>query len=405
MENPKYLKLKVPLVTGNLKSMDDTVLEILNTRGDLKKDSNSNLSMMDMKCELANRTMIACELCPRKCMANRFERIGECGVGHTKIKQAYVLTNEEFGISPAFSVWFNGCTMSCAFCYNPMEETYDNTPEDEDKYIERLITELTTPVQATCDEGEFTREWKMKPLYEGLECIDWLGGEPTPNIPFILKFLNHPKMNLPIKQVLNTNMYMSKRAMNLLSGVIDTFLADLKFGNDYCAKRLGGVRYYTSTVRENIMKALRSGSNVYLRHLVLPNHFECCTKPIIEWIKNDLPKTDKVKIHIMNQYQPEHKAKEYPEISSYLENDEYQRAMDYYRNYTPYPHRESSGRDRIQYTHETIKCPKCKKSIPSPDLIHNTCCECNTILYEAQFNFSHDGHLDYELTLDNELRL
>ena len=48
-----------------------------------------------------------------------------------------------------------------------------------------------------------------------------------------------------------------------------------------------------------------------IRHLVLPNHLECDTFPILEWIAKNMK--DKVLVNIMEQYRPEYLVAKYPE--------------------------------------------------------------------------------------------
>jgi putative pyruvate formate lyase activating enzyme len=55
-------------------------------------------------------------------------------------------------------------------------------------------------------------------------------------------------------------------------------------------------------------------------HLVLPNHVECCSKPIIKWISNNLGLD--VVLNIMSQYKPVYKASELPDISRLPTMDE-----------------------------------------------------------------------------------
>lgn len=77
--------------------------------------------------------------------------------------------------------------------------------------------------------------------------------------------------------------------MKLLDGVVDIYLSDFKYGNDSCALRLSHVPDYWETVTRNHKLAWESGDMI-IRHLVLPNHLECCTKPILEWIHDNLGK-------------------------------------------------------------------------------------------------------------------
>jgi len=48
-----------------------------------------------------------------------------------------------------------------------------------------------------------------------------------------------------------------------------------------------------------------------IRHLVLPNHLECDTKPILKWIADNIG--DRVLVNIMGQYRPEYLVSRDPE--------------------------------------------------------------------------------------------
>ena len=106
-------------------------------------------------------------------------------------------------------------------------------------------------------------------------------------------------------------MYCSIETMKLLTGIIDVYLTDFKYGNNECAKRLSKVDNYMKIVKRNHKIAHKAGEMI-IRHLVLPNHIDCCSKPIIKWIAENLPNAT---VNIMAQYRPEYKAYEYNDIS------------------------------------------------------------------------------------------
>jgi putative pyruvate formate lyase activating enzyme len=120
-------------------------------------------------------------------------------------------------------------------------------------------------------------------------------------------------------------MYMSPEAMKLLFGTQDVYLADFKYGNDECALRYSKVPNYFKVVARNHRLAL-ADAELIIRQLVLPENVECCTKPILEWIAKNLGTMTRV--NIMDQYRPEAKACEYPEISRGLKSEEFERALD-----------------------------------------------------------------------------
>jgi len=61
-----------------------------------------------------------------------------------------------------------------------------------------------------------------------------------------------------------------------------------------------------------------------VRILVLPNHLDCCTKPIINWIAENLGV--RTRVNVMFQYRPEWRACEMPELQRRLSRDEMETA-------------------------------------------------------------------------------
>ena len=99
-----------------------------------------------------------------------------------------------------------------------------------------------------------------------------------------------------------------------------------KYGNDKCAKKLSKVPKYFGTITRNYENAK---ADLLIRHLVLPGHVECCSKPLINWIAENLG-TD-LYLNVMDQYRPEYKAKDYSKINKRLEFEEYEKVRNYAR--------------------------------------------------------------------------
>ncbi|RLF19357.1 MAG: pyruvate formate lyase-activating protein, partial [Thermoprotei archaeon] len=166
---------------------------------------------------------------------------------------------------------------------------------------------------------------------EGARNINHVGGEPTPNLHTILESLSYLDVNVP--QLWNSNMYCSTETMSLLREVIDIWLPDFKYGNDDCAFRLSGIRRYVEVVTRNLKIAAESGDMI-IRHLVLPNHIECCTEPVLKWISENTPRA---LVNIMEQYRPEYlvarNPDKWPDIARRLHRDELYRAYELGRKY------------------------------------------------------------------------
>jgi putative pyruvate formate lyase activating enzyme len=100
----------------------------------------------------------------------------------------------------------------------------------------------------------------------------------------------------------NSNFFMSAPALQILRLLMDVWLPDLKFGPGKCAVTLSRTPWYWETVTGNIQTIHSWGEDLTIRHLVMPHHVECCTRPVLEWIAATVPD---VAVNIMDQYHPD----------------------------------------------------------------------------------------------------
>jgi len=250
-------------------------------------------SYLDVKVAIAYKLMSPCRLCERSCGALRLEgKPGVCLVDKEAIVHSYFHhMGEEAPLVPSGTIFYGGCNFKCVFCQN-----YDIS-QVRAREGERLSPQELAAIQA------YLRR-------RGARNINHVGGDPTPHLPFILDSLRYLDVNVP--QLWNSNMYMSVESMTLLEDVIDIWLPDLKYGNNNCAWRLSKVRNYWEVATRNIKRAHESG-DIIIRHLVMPNHVECCTRPVLEWIAKNTPRA---LVNIMDQYRPEHLVARYPKMFS-----------------------------------------------------------------------------------------
>jgi len=266
-------------------------------------------SLLDVKVVLAYKLYSPCRLCERRCGALRAQgRPGVCFVDKECIVHTYFHhMGEESPLVPSGTIFYGGCNFKCAFCQN-----YDIS-QVSPRSGERVTPERLARIQDSLRK-------------RGARNINHVGGEPTPHLPFILESLKHLETNTP--QLWNSNMYMSLESMKLLADVIDIWLPDFKYGSNECAWRLSRVRNYWEVVTRNHKLAYENGDMI-IRHLVLPNHVECCTRKVLEWIAGNTPR---VLVNIMEQYRPEHLVSKYPEkypdISRRPSRDEMKRAYE-----------------------------------------------------------------------------
>ena len=259
-------------------------------------------SLLDLKIELAFRFFHNCCFCERRCGVDRTKKAGNCGVKKPGISSEFLHIGEERVLVPSHTIFFSGCTFHCVFCQN-----WDISQSTSGLYV----------------KPERLAEIIQKRNSQGARNVNWVGGDPTPNLPYIFDVLKLLKVNTP--QVWNSNMYCSTETMKLLDGVIDLYLTDFKYGKDECAKRLSEVDNYLEIVKRNHKIAHENGVMI-IRHLVMPNHVDCCSKPIMKWIADNLPNAV---VNIMAQYRPEYKAYDFDDISRSISMDEFSRVKEY----------------------------------------------------------------------------
>jgi putative pyruvate formate lyase activating enzyme len=230
---------------------------------------------------------------------------GHCHVVESKVSSEFVHWGEEPELVPSHTIFFSGCTFNCAFCQN---WDISQNPKSGDTLSPKRVAEI------------------IKRRSDSTRNTNWVGGDPTSNLPFILDVLTYCNVNTP--QVWNSNMYLTEKSMKLLEGLIDIYLTDFKYGNSECAKRLSNVDNYWDIVTRN-HKIAKNQCEMIIRHLVLPGHFKCCTKPILEWIAKNL---ENVRVNVMDQFRPAYNAYEYEELTERLTREEFKRAYEFALN-------------------------------------------------------------------------
>jgi putative pyruvate formate lyase activating enzyme len=261
-------------------------------------------SYLDLKIEIANRILQHCHLCSRRCGANRSTgELGYCRCGDTMaVSSIFAHMGEEPELVPSGTIFTMGCTISCRHCQNWtisqwMEPGTPCKPEEMAKEVERLRV-------------------------SGCRNVNLVGGEPTPWLQQWLETFKHVNVNVPV--VWNSNSYYSPETAKLLAGFADVYLLDFKYGPKDCAKRVSDAPDYWKACTRNHLEAKKNGE-VITRVLVLPNHLECCTKPTLNWIAENLG--TETRVNLMFQYRPEWRAHEIPALRRRLTEDETEKAV------------------------------------------------------------------------------
>lgn len=263
--------------------------------------------LLESKAHEALGMLYACELCGWKCKADRFREKGKCGLmDKTLYQMPFIHIAEEPVINPAVVLNFTGCSMSCVYCVRHVQKKQDILSENGEAFWKRI-------------NG-------LVQLYPDLCSIEFGGGDPFPYLPWILTCLKFSPDDLFLPLVWNSNLFVSKKGIGLLDGIVDVYLPDFAFGNDTCAKRLSGVDGYMASATQGIELMIGQKAKIIVRILVLPGHVECCHKKTIDWLSQY---KDRLWISILDQYVPVHLANKYPEIYRRPRRKEIQEVEEY----------------------------------------------------------------------------
>ena len=297
-------------------------------------------SLMDLNVELVNRMLAHCNFCRWNCQVDRSVQIVGAGAAKTrkhgtcqlestsKVSSFFHHRGEELvfrGIMGSGTIFFTSCNMRCSFCQNGDIST------DKDNGISITPNLLALMI------------WQLR--MEGCHNTNWVGGDPTIHLHTIVQaismldsfkissikrnkeelnnieavktdnynnYFSNWRMNSEYAfykkrlfnspQLWNSNFFMSKETMCVLRSLIDVWLPDFKFGPGKCALDLSRTPWYWDTVTNNLRLIYEWEEDFVIRHLIMPNHVECCTKPVLDWIARNMPE---VPINIMDQYHPD----------------------------------------------------------------------------------------------------
>ncbi len=259
-----------------------------------------SFSFLDLKVLLAKKMLQKCHFCERRCGVNRADQqLGVCRLTDKSIVTSHFLhIGEEPPLVPSGTIFFTSCTFKCVFCQNwTISQEWGSVDNVKEGYFVSPIV-LSKIMKNLSNEGA--------------KNINWVGGDPTPNIHTIIESLVNFQEN--IIQLWNSNMYTSSEGMDLLLDIMDFWLPDLKFHEDTFAKEMTDVKNYWGIVTRNIKLAYdHSSREMIIRHLIMPGRVESDTFPILDWCAENIPLAF---VNIMGQWRPEHKIHSDPQYES-----------------------------------------------------------------------------------------
>lgn len=261
--------------------------------------------------------MESCELCPRKCGVNRLDgEEGYCRSGEDLIVSSiHPHFGEEeplVGMYGSGTIFLCNCNLGCIYCQNYEISHFGNG----------------TRMSATELAIGMIRLQKM-----GCHNINLV--TPTHFVPQLVKSIKiAAEKGLRIPIVYNCGGYERKETLELLEGIIDIYMPDIKYSDRINAKKYSNAQDYFDICREAVKEMYAQVGDLkienriaemglLIRHLVLPNGISG-SKEVLRFI-SELSKESYV--NIMAQYRPMYRAYEYEELSRPVKISEYRSVM------------------------------------------------------------------------------
>lgn len=230
-----------------------------------------------------------CQDCPRNCLVDRKKSLGFCRA-KDKLVVAKVIENfmwEEPCISGekgTLAIFFGGCNLRCEYCQN-----YEISREVKGKEYSPL------------EFYNFLNSYDLA-KFSAIELIS-----PTHFSSLLIEALSGKKFSLPI--VWNSGGYEKKEMIKQVSSFVDIFLPDLKYFSSSLSRKYSQASDYFVCASQSILEMRKQKTDIFegevmkqglfVRHLVLPNHYKDSFK-VLEF----LSQLGKVKLSLMCQFTP-----------------------------------------------------------------------------------------------------
>lgn len=242
--------------------------------------------------------MSACELCPRRCGADRAAgKTGFCRLPEgVFVARAAPHFYEELPISGtrgSGTIFFEGCTLRCVFCQNRDISRGASRPPLTDAELLSLFGEL---------------------YRAGVHNFNLVS--PTPYVRALCRVLPEVKKRYPLPVVYNTGGYERVETLRQLAGLVDIYLPDFKYADPALSAAFSGAADYPGAAASAVAEMARqTGKPLFdsegmlrrgtvVRHLVLPGH-RADSFAVLMRLAELFPARDEILLSLMRQYTPD----------------------------------------------------------------------------------------------------
>lgn len=275
---------------------------------------------LEKAAEEARRALSSCRLCPRRCGVNRLGgELGYCKTGAlARVSSANPHFGEEapvVGRRGSGTVFFAHCNLLCIFCQNCDISHGGAGAEVSAEQLAEIMLDL-----------------------QRIGCHNINLVTPSHVVPQILSTLPIAvDAGLTVPLVYNSGGYDSVGTLQLLDGVVDIYMPDLKFMDGKAAERLAEARDYPEVAKAAIREMHRQVGDLVIdedgvaqrgllvRHLVMPNDLDGI-KAAMRFLAMEI--SPDTYVNVMEQYRPFHQALDDPTLRRRITADEFTRAVE-----------------------------------------------------------------------------
>jgi putative pyruvate formate lyase activating enzyme len=260
-----------------------------------------------------------CDVCAWECGTDRSGgHVGVCRTGELAQVSSYgPHMGEEDplrGWHGSGTIFFTRCNLRCQYCQNfDISQMNAGEPVEPNRLAEYML-ELQ---KAGCHNINF-----VSPSHVG------------PQILAAVAIAAQAGLRLPL--VYNTGGYDSLRMLELLDGVIDIYMPDMKYASAQIARYYSKIPHYPEVNRAAVKEMHRQVGDLQIdgrglaqrgllvRHLVLP-HGLAGTAEVVRFLAEEISKD--TYLNLMDQYRPAFNARRFPKLVRPITWEEYREAV------------------------------------------------------------------------------
>ncbi len=275
---------------------------------------------LQQRAATAWRRLEDCDLCARYCHVDRFATTkgAVCRTGELAIVHGYGPHHGEEdplrGINGSGTIFFSYCNLRCVYCQNWDISQKGAGSEVSPEELAGMMLQLQS---RGCHNINFVSPSHV--VAQIIAAVDIAAGNG---------------LELPL--VYNTGGYDSPEALELLDGIIDIYMPDMKYADSVHGHRFSHTRDYVEVNRAAVREMHRQVGDLVLddrgvairgllvRHLVLPDAV-AGSRQVLEFLANEI--SSATYVNIMDQYRPCYRARENPPLDRAITREEFDQAI------------------------------------------------------------------------------